>query len=698
MRKLSLTCLLFILFVSAFAQINTICVLDLTSKNSESTKGNLFSLEHLLHSAGYSYTLTDSVNLSIKYKIVFTTSNLESTTFNSAERDSLINFVKQGGVLVSTNNKDNLLNSCFGISATSFNYTRFYINFKTNEDALIFKYFDDINEKQIRLGDTADYTSILGTRAFTPSTADTLAQYETDEVAATHNNFFNGHTYMLGTQYKEVILRAQVKQDYGASRAFSNNFEPAQDVYVLFISGIIKKHLPYAVNKHTAPCGFKSALVITHDVDATTSMEYFDDYANYERTNNIRSTYLITTHYVHDGLAKNFFDGFEGDIKKVYEMGHDIQSHSVSHVPDFDDESIVPKGSPGNTKNSYQPYYNGTISSNVTVFGEAEVSRDLLKSVTGREVTAFRPGYLAFNKYLINVLDSLNYKFSTSHSANDVMTAFPFFSHTDLSMNGKLTKVLEIPNTISDVFTGDPMSENNFYQKADIWKNVFTKYYNNHTNCVLLVHPTRYYKLYTQQLLVQSLPTDACITNLSDYGNYWLNRNETEVTTSIVGDTLYVNLSKNKQDLHSFVSFVVNNGRDFSKIEVQSLDAKKINFTKSNWENNSLLLHNDCERPNYNLYSITEKPEADNIYVFPNPSDETNAWLHIEVMEESCVDANIYDMRGILVYKLLSSEPLLTGVHNIHLPCEILPEGAYGISVKIDGDTRKLKWIHAKSR
>jgi hypothetical protein len=278
------------------------------------------------------------------------------------------------------------------------------------------------------------------------------------------------------------------------------------------------------------------------------------------------------------------------------------------------------------------------------------------------------------------------------------MTAFPFFSHTDLSMNGKLTKVLEIPNTISDVFTGDPMSENNFYQKADIWKNVFTKYYNNNTNCVLLVHPTRYYKLYTQQLLVQSLPADACITNLSDYGNYWLNRNETEVTTSIVGDTLYVNLSKNKQDLHSFVSFVVNNGRDFSKIEVHSLDAKKINFTKSNWENNSLLLHNDCEHPNYNLYSITEKPEADNIYVFPNPSDETNAWLHIEVMEESCVDANIYDMRGILVYKLLSSETLLTGAHNVQLPSEILPPGAYSVSVKIDGDERNFKWIHAKSR
>jgi hypothetical protein len=345
MRKLSLTCLFFLWLASAFAQTNSICLLDLTTKNSESTKGNLFSLEHILKSAGYSYTITDSVNLSIKYNLILTTSNLESTTFNASERDSLIKFVKQGGVLVSTNNKDNLLNICFGISATSFNYTRFYINFQTNEDAFIFKYFDDANEKQIRLGDTADYTSIIGTRAFTPTTADTLALYETNEVAATHNSYFSGHTYMLGTQYKEVILRAQVKQDYGASRAFSNNFEPAQDVYIMLISGIIKKHLPYAVNKHTAPCGFKSALVITHDVDATTSISYLENYANYERTNNIKSTYLVTTHYMHDGLAKNFFDGFEGNIRNVFNMGHDIQSHSVSHVPDFDDENVVHIGS-----------------------------------------------------------------------------------------------------------------------------------------------------------------------------------------------------------------------------------------------------------------------------------------------------------------------------------------------------------------
>ena len=699
MRCALISVAVFLCFISSFSQVGNICVLDLTEKNAETTGGNLFSLEHLLKSGGFSYTITDSVNLAIKNNVVLTTGNLEATTFNNTERDSIKNYVRKGGILISTNNKDALLDSCFGISATSFNYTRFYINFKTNYDAnSIFKLFDDNWEKQIRLGDTADYTTTIGSRAFTCNTADTLALYETNEVAATHNKFYAGHTYMLGTQYKEVILRPQVKQDYSAHRDYSNNFEPGQDVYIFFITGILKKHQPYIVNKHTAPCNFKSALIITHDVDATTSMDFFDDYAHYEKTNNIRSTYLITTHYMHDELAKNFYDGYEGDILKVFEMGHDIQSHSVSHVPDFDIETTVPMGSPGNNKSNYQPYYNGSSSSGVTVFGEIEVSANLLQSITGNPIKIFRPGYLAFNSKLINVLDSMNYPFSSSHSANDVMTHFPFFQHTDLSMSGRLTRMLEMPNTISDVFSGDPMTEQNYNQKVNEWKTVFTKCYNNNTNCILLIHPTRYYKLFAQQQLVSALPQDAVISNLYDYGNFWLNRNDVEFSTSIISDTMIINLSKPKNQINAQLSFVVNNGQDFSKLKVFSSDLQLINYTKSNWETNDVILHNACSRPNYNFYNITEEPQINNVYVYPNPSDKENAWLHFEIMEETFISAEIFDMRGALVHKLINTEKFYIGTYDISLPIILLAEGTYTIRLKIGENKYKLKWVLNKGK
>lgn len=678
---------------SLLANSQSIVILDLTSKNSESTKGNLFSIEHLLKTAGYTYIITDSVNLAIQSKIIFSSSNIETITFNTAEKDSLKSFVKNGGVWVATNNKESSLNSVFGISSTLFNYSRFYLNFKTNKDPFLFKYFDEPAEKQIRFGDTADYATTIGTRAFAVTTADTLATYETNEVAATHNNYFSGHTYMLGTQYKEIILRAQVKQDYGAARYYSNNFEPGGDVYMMLIDRIIKKHFTYCVNKYTAPCGFKSSLIITHDVDATTSMNYFDDFANYEKINNIKSTYLITTHYVDDKLADNFYDGNEDKIMKVIQMGHNIENHSVSHVPDFDNELIVPMGLPGNTKQSYQPYYNGTVSSNVNVFGEAEVSRDLLESVTHKDINIFRPGYLAFHEKLINVLDSLNYPFSSSHSANDVMTCFPFYSHTDLSMNGRLTNVLEIPNTISDVFTANTMSEENYLEKVEIWKNVFNKHYNNNSNCILLVHPTRYFKAVAQQGLVQSLPNDVVITTLLDFGNYWLNRYKVNINTSIIGDTLMLYLSETKQNINPWLSFVVNNGKDFSKIKIITADNQLLNYYSSSYENNSVLLFASCERPNYSVYSITETPQISNVKIYPNPSDKSNAWLYFEVMKESEADAGIYNVLGQKVFNLFNNQKFFLGTYSIHLPSYELSEGIYYVKLKIDEKEFKLKWI-----
>jgi peptidoglycan/xylan/chitin deacetylase (PgdA/CDA1 family) len=679
--------------LSLSAQQQEICILDLTTKNAETTKGNLFSIEHILKSGGFSYFLTDSVNLAIKSKIVLPSSNIETTTFSQPERDSLDSFVSKGGVLIATNIKDPLLFAPFGVSGTLFNTSRFYIRFQTADDPVIFKLFDDPYEKEIRLGDTSDYATTIGTRAFTLATGDTLALYETGEVAASHNAYGNGHTYMLGTQYKEVILRPQVKKDYNASRAYSNSFEPGQDVYVFFISGIIRKHLSHAVWKHTAPCNYKAALVITHDVDATTSMERFDDYANYERINNIRSTYLVTTHYVHDKLAKDFFDGYEYDILRVSQMGHDIQTHSVSHMPDFDNLSRVAIGNPGNNRYNYTPYYDGSQSSNVTVFGEAEVSRDLLQSIIGKDVHCFRPGYLAFHDSLINVLDYLHFPFSSSHSANNVMTHFPFFSHTNLDLNGRLTNVLEIPNTISDVFSDDPITENNFPEKVGKWQAGFEKAYNNYNSTVLLIHPTRYYKLYAEQLLLQWLPQDAVVSNISEYGNYWLNRDAIDIGTTVDGDTLLLQLSKLQDEVDPLFSMVVQNGKDFARIRVVDANGIEIDMEQEVWETTNVILHSSCERPAYNNYSIEEKPVTGNVKVFPNPSTGSDAYLHFELMEEAQADISVFNMAGQQLYKQTDKKKYNLGTYDVSLAGLAAVRGLYIIRVTVGQDTYYLKWV-----
>ncbi|MCE3258377.1 MAG: hypothetical protein K0S12_18 [Bacteroidetes bacterium] len=670
-----------------------ICILDLTAKNAETTAGNLYSAEHLLKSAGFSYTINISVNQAVKSKILILSSNIETSTFSQQERDSVTSFIGRGGIVIGVNVKDPLLFNVFGISSTLFATNRYGVRFKTTYNDTLFGLFDDVNEKTISLGTQADFSSTVGTRAFTLTGGDTLATYETNEIAAFHTRFQEGHMYVLGTQWKDVILRPQVKEDYNANRSYSNSFEPAQDVYCFLVAGIVRRHLPVPIWKHTAPCNFKSSLVITHDVDATTAIDMWDDYANYERINEISSTYLVTTHYVHDKLAKNFFDGYEDDILKVKNMSHDIQSHSVSHVPDFDVESTVPMGAPGNTRENYQPYYDGTKSSNVTVFGEAEVSASLLKGITKTEVTCFRPGYLAFHNQLINVLDSLKFLFSSSHSANNVMTNFPFFSHTDLSMTGRLTKVLEIPNHISDVFASDLMSEENYLQKVDAWKTAFFKAYNNDVSSVLLIHPTRYYKLYAQQLLIQSLPPDAIITNLSEYGNYWLNRNEVDFTSSVNADTLKVYLSKKSSELNPFLSFVIGNGVKFSSIQAFDSDNQPVKLIKSAWKGKDIILHFNCRRPDYNKFIITEDPQTSNVKIFPNPSTKLNARVHFEIMNEKPVTISVFDMKGKLVCVPVQDETFNLGTQDVDLNVCSVSGGMYVVKVKIDEEIFFLKWL-----
>ncbi len=121
-------------------------------------------------------------------------------------------------------------------------------------------------------------------------------------------------------------------------------------------------------------------------------------------------------------------------------------------------------------------------------------------------------------------------------------------------------------------------------------------------------------------------------------------------------------------------------------------------FIKTNWETNDVILHNTCARPNYNVYSITEAPELKNIYAYPNPSDKEHAWLHFEIMEESEIEADIIDMRGALVNKLVKPQDFNIGMYDIVLPSSLLAEGTYTIWLKIAGNPFKLKSLLIKNK
>ena len=54
------------------------------------------------------------------------------------------------------------------------------------------------------------------------------------------------------------------------------------------------------------------------------------------------------------------------------------------------------------------------------------VSKKLLESNFGVQIKTFRAGYLCFNDKIINALDTTGYTNSTTLSAADILTNFPF--------------------------------------------------------------------------------------------------------------------------------------------------------------------------------------------------------------------------------------------------------------------------------
>lgn len=647
MKKcLLLLCCCWLLLTMGWAQQNRIALLDMTVRNGESTDGNKFSAEHLLKVAGLPYLVTDSVNLACQYKFILCSSSIESFSFSTAERDSLRSYLNRGGELFVTQLKDTNLFDVFGIADYIYGTKRYGFLWNYNSADPSFRWLNDVNEQSIKLGDTS-YTDIFSTRSYQLSSASAVAYFDDDSVALCKNNYGSGHAFVLGINWKDLFLRNQVMASYKANRTYSNGFEPGSDVFVFYLRALYAQLNPYAVWKHTSGLNSRSSLIITHDVDATTSIrDWMGSFASFEHSNHIQGTYFITTHYMHDSIAKDFWHGYQDVLKEVKTLGHEIGSHSVSHVPDFDNESIVPEGSCGNTEFSYQPFYNGTYSSNVTVCGETEVSKLLLERDLGVSIRSFRLGYLAYNEKILNSLENNHYSFNSSHSANDVLTEFPFQGHLDLSMSGAASSILEIPNCISDVFMSDPISSSNFDAKAGIWLDVLSRNSANYAPTVLLIHPNRGYKLMAEQKMIRCMANNIRIVPFEQFGDFWLARNNCDFDYTMENDSsLLITVKNSSLPLHPNMSFVVDHGMSLASIRVETESHQPLEFKQAAWENGDKILYAQDFSADYTSYYYEPGILGEGLSVFPNPFSGQTTFT-VEVMFPCQVILNIYDVSG----------------------------------------------------
>ena len=681
---------LFILCIqSLFSQSlqESIYALDIEARNEETSTGNSFSLNHALIVAGVPYILNTNFEDALTHKMIIITGEINENTFNQVEKEQLIAYVNQGGTLFATQLKDPALFQLFGVEDYKYatNHTVFrWIKENTGNAG---SFLNDPNELVLKLGDTS-LVNFYGTRSYSLTSASPLAEFENNTVSFCKNKFGEGHSYLLGINWRDIILRNQVMKHFKASRTYSNGYEPGSDVFYHFIRGIYTSIVPFASYKHTSVYDSESILVITHDVDATSAIkDIMTDFSSYEYENNIRASYFVTTHYMHDSVAKNFWDGYTQEIKSVLAKKHEVASHSVSHMPDFDNSGIVPLGECGhNEMNIYRPFYDGLKSNNVTVCGEVEVSKKLLDNQAGASVKSFRAGYLAYNKGIIEALEETGYEYNTSSSANNVLTAYPFQGHINLSMNARVSPIYEIPNTISDVFNSDRMSEENYLQKVAIWSDVQKRYAEDNAPSILLIHPNRTWKITAQQLFIQQLPSKTAIIPFEEYGNFWKQREKLTFTQSTSHDSI-VTIKIASDSIPNSLSIIIKNGVNANKIIVLNKNNDSLRFLQSRWKENDIILHSLEFESNYKEFIYEENNDIRSIGLYPNPMSQQGN-IQFELLKDAEILFELTDYTGRKTIQPINQHFEL-GKYSIPLNLNSLEHGMYQYRLWVNNELKK---------
>jgi len=665
----------------ATAEDRTIAVLEIPEDDGSPDPVKTYAVQYLAMVAGIPFTTTSSLDSATAHSVVIPTSGLDGNTFTDEQRSKLRSYVDGGGVLIASNFKDTKLFDVFGIGGESFSRKRYRINFLDGKLSDKFEWIDEPREQTVSLGDTSRSTVIFS-RGYSLRGATALARFDDGSPAITRHPYGDGYAYLLGVSIRDVTIRNQMNRDFTAQRAFSNGFDPTTDVFSLFVRSVFREHVPHTVWKHTAPIDSRSAVIVTHDVDSESGMRLMNQFASFEQKLDITASYYITTHYVDDFLAGDYYTPYRESVRRLHEQGQHVGSHSVGHFPDFDE---LPLGAMGNNRDNYSPHYNGEQTVEGTIMGELEVSKALLEQDVPQKVVSFRAGYLLYPNKLVNALDTLGYRFNTTFSANDVMTSFPYRNVKGRTFSGPLSDVWEIPMTISDVFNDEPISEENYPEKVDVWQDVFNRYSANGSPVVLLIHPNREYKLAAEREFIRRLPSDVALISLESFGQFWLERASLDVSTTLEGNNLTIWI-EDQDALPDSVSLIVDEAGGLDKLTLRNADGDSLSYETESREDGTLLLHS----------GKTSQRGGDEVHLlapFPNPA-RTRVTVRYALPQRREVTLRVYDVLGRRVKTLASSRE--KGRQTKQVDVSDLSSGIYFLRLRAGGTVRTGRFTVVK--
>ncbi len=529
------------------------------------------ALRNSLEVVGIPYLATADVKEAVRRSLVLIGGILLNTEMTGPEREILYSYVERGGVLLATQVQGNMFFPLFGLLNATTSRGNFRVHFTGLEDPLL-RYLNRPEERSISLGDPQLYAETVWSTEYSPGPwTNVLARYGNRRVALTVHPYGRGLAYALGLGFKETTLLPQLARSFGAARQWINSFEPSGDVFRLILRGIYEDTVHPFLLVHTVPEGKKTALVLSHDVDAHPSFRNSRAFARMEASYGVSSTFFITTKYFRDASDVGYYSPRNVRwIRQLKEMGFAVESHSVSHSLTFDE---FPVGSPDVNKESYQP-------ANPTLFGEVRVSKQLLDHDLHQETRGFRAGYLRYPSELLRVLEDSGYLFDSSVSAQYVLTNFPYFGFRRRTVGAEQSNIVVVPVTLDD--SRDFLTQQTQEHALRTWLDIIHANSENGASTCLLIHPTdTTYKLETERRLIEALRgSDTWIGDVGSLARFWRSRARLRpvIKKGSDGGTLVV-LNLSREELPSRLAVVVESTSAGPSLQVVDTEGRPISVS-----------------------------------------------------------------------------------------------------------------------
>ena len=500
---------------------NIAAAIYLTAKDSP-----WLGLAHGLKSIGVPFCVTNDIAVAVQQSVIIGYPALNGVTLSEAQQFSLERHVRDGGTLIGFAAEGTKMGRVFGFGTATGNRARAALSFA--DSPWTHDFLSDAKEARIRIGDRNNAETMQGSIGYADTLAAPLATFEDGSAAITQHRPGRGYAFAFGFDVGHFTLRAQNGRNDELSKNYSNSYEPTVDVFLRLLKSMYQTGEPNAVTLYTVPNNQPMAVLVTHDIDYARSMVNAVKYAEFEQSQGIAATYFIQTKYVQDFNDEIFFNPDSVQyLRRLENLGMEIASHSVAHSRVF---ASLEKGSGGEQYPQYRPFVkNQTKTTGASLLGELRVSKFLLDNFSAHKVETFRPGYLSNPPTLNEALVATGYRFSSSSSANSLLTHLPFRAMYARGYHAELP-LYEFPVTIEDEAL--PKLGDRLASAIDVADRVSR--YGGTVN--ILIHPDILdHKLAFLEGFVGATKKRAWYGSVREYGNWWRARDS--VRLEIVGDS-----------------------------------------------------------------------------------------------------------------------------------------------------------------